>query len=245
MSPQHPIFPALKTSIPVLAGYLFLGGAYGVLMSRIGYGPVWTGLVSLMVLGGTIQFIATSLFALPFHPVNAFVVSLMVNARHLFYGFAMLEKYAGAGWKKPFLVFWMTDETFALLCSGKTPPGVDKNWFRFLVSGLNHFYWIAGGVIGNLAGSHFNFDAKGIDFVMTSLFTVIIIGQWQEAKTHAPAVVGLLGALVCLPLFGPERFLIPAMILIIAILMACRTRLEERVVLSSDSQRIDGKECRP
>lgn len=221
---------AFPVSLPVLAGYLFLGGAYGVLMSRIGYGPLWTAALSIMILGGTIQFIATTLLVLPFQPLHAFVISIMVNARHLFYGFSMLEHYAGSGWKKPFLVFWLTDETFALVCSGETPEGVDRNWFRFFVSGLDYSYWIIGGAIGNLAGSNFNFDAKGIDFVMTSLFTVIIIGQWQSAKTHWPAFAGLFGAVACLPVFGPENFLVPAMAVIIVALMLCRSRLEKEVV---------------
>lgn len=221
---------AFPVSLPVLAGYLFLGGAYGVLMSRIGYGPLWTAALSLMVLGGTIQFIATSLLAAPFQPLHAFIISAMVNARHLFYGFSMLEHYAGSGWKKPFLIFWLTDETFALVCSGETPEGVDKNWFRFFVSGLDYLYWVIGGVVGNLAGSNFNFDAKGIDFVMTSLFTVIIMGQWRGARTRWPAMIGLLGAGACLPVFGPEHFLIPAMGVIIVVLMVCRGRLEGEVV---------------
>lgn len=235
MPHKHRIFAAFKAavpvSLPVLAGYLFLGAGYGVLMSRIGYGPLWTAALSVMIFGGTIQYIATSFLLLPFQPLNAFIISLMVNARHLFYGFSMLEIYGGSRWKKPFLIFWMTDETFALLCSGKTPYGVDKHWFRFFVSALDYSYWITGGIIGNLAGTLLDFNAKGIDFVMTSLFTVIVVGQWRDAKTHSPAVIGLIGAFVCLPLFGPDHFLIPAMILIIIALMVFRKRLEGRVIV--------------
>ena len=220
---------ALPVSIPVMAGYLFLGSAYGVLMNKLGYGPLWTGIMSVMVFGGTIQFIATSLLAAGFQPLYALFVSAMVNARHLFYGFSMLEFYSGTDWKKPFLVFWLTDETFSLLCSGDTPEGVDPGWFRFFVSGLDYLYWIAGGVIGNVAGTLFAFDARGIDFVMTSLFTVIVINQWRCARTHSPALIGFAASLVSLLLFGPEYFIIPAMILIVAALMLLRARLEPAI----------------
>lgn len=230
---RHGIAAALRAafpvSIPVLAGYIFLGTAYGVLMAKIGYGPVWTAVFSVMILGGTIQFISTGLLVLDYSPVNAFVISVLINARHLFYGFSMLERYSGTGWKKPFLAFWLTDETFSLVCSDNTPPDVDKDWFRFFVSGLDYLYWIAGSVLGNVAGNLFAFDSTGIDFVMTSLFTVIVINQWREARTHFPAIAGFLLSLACLAVFGPERFLIPSMVLIVAALMLARGKLENLV----------------
>lgn len=220
---------ALPVTIPVLAGYLFLGAGYGVLMSKLGYGPVWTAVLSVMIFGGTIQYIATTLLAAEFQPLNALVISFMVNARHLFYGFSMLERFSGTGWKKPLLIFWLTDETFSLICSDDTPPEVDKDWFRLFVSGLDYLYWIAGGVIGNLAGNMLSFNAKGIEFVMTSLFTVIVVNQWREARTRSPAVIGFAASILCLIVFGPENFLIPAMILIVLVLMAVRGRLEALV----------------
>lgn len=226
------IYPALRAafpvSIPVLAGYLFLGAGYGVLMNRIGYGPFWTAALSVLILGGTIQYVATGLLTLGFLPANAFIVSLLLNARHLFYGFSMLERYSGTGWKKPFLVFWLTDETFSLLCSDAVPEGADANWFRFFVSGLNYCYWIAGGLLGNAAGSLLAFNYQGIEFVMTSLFTVIVVGQWREARSRYPAVAGFGLSVLSVLLFGPDRFLIPAMILIIAALTVARSRLESR-----------------
>ena len=227
------IYPALRAafpvSIPVLAGYLFLGAGYGVLMNRIGYGPVWTAVLSVFILGGTIQYVATGLLTLGFLPMNAFIVSVLLNARHLFYGFSMLERYSGTGWKKPFLVFWLTDETFSLLCSDNVPKGVDADWFRFFVSGLNYSYWIAGGLLGNAAGSLLSFNYKGIEFVMTSLFTVIVVGQWRRARSRYPAVAGFVLSVLSVLLFGPDRFLIPAMALIIVALMAARGRLDSKL----------------
>ncbi len=231
--PKNTILPALKAafpvSLPVFAGYTFLGIGYGILMSRLGYGPVWTGLLSIMILGGTIQYIATALLAQPFAPLNAFVISFMVNARHIFYGISMLERYSGMGWKKPFVIFWLTDETFSLLCNDAPPAGVDAKWFRFFVSMLNYCYWICGGVLGNTAGHLFSFDSKGVEFVMTALFTVIVVGQWREARTKTPAIIGAAATLGCLLLLGPENFLIPAMAIIICALLFFRERLEPLV----------------
>ncbi len=230
---KHHIAPAFRAafpvSLPVLAGYIFLGAGYGVLMRNIGYGPFWTGVLSAMILGGTIQYVATTLLVLDFAPVNALAVSLILNARHLFYGFSMLERYAGAGWKKPFLVFWLTDETFSLVCTDDTPPGIDKTWFRFFVSGLNYCYWIAGGLIGNIASGLLAFDSRGIEFVMTALFTVIVVNQWRSAKTHYPALIGLVLPVVCLACIGPDNFLIPAMIAIVVVLMLARPKLQPLV----------------
>lgn len=230
---KHTILPALKAafpvSLPVFAGYTFLGAGYGILMSRLGYGPVWTGVLSMMILGGTIQYIATALLAQPFGALNALIISFMVNARHIFYGISMLERYSGMGWKKPFVIFWLTDETFSLLCSDSPPSGVDAKWFRFFVSMLNYCYWIFGGILGNTAGHLFAFDSKGVEFVMTALFTVIVVGQWRQARTKVPAIIGAAATLGCLLLIGAEDFLIPAMAVIICILLFCRERLEPLV----------------
>ncbi len=239
------IAPALRAafpvSLPVFAGYIFLGAGYGILMSRLGYGPFWTGLLSVMILGGTIQYIATALLAAPYSPLNALAISLLVNARHLFYGISMLERYAGTGWKKPFLVFWLTDETFSLVCSDHVPPGVDAGWFRFFVSGLNYLYWIAGSLLGNTAGQLFSFNSRGVEFVMTALFTVIVLGQWREARTKAPALIGAAATIACRAALGPERFLIPSMGLIACALILCRSRLEPLVGRGAGKA---GEECR-
>ncbi|MCC8191287.1 MAG: AzlC family ABC transporter permease [Planctomycetes bacterium] len=229
---------ALPLTLPVLTGYLFLGSAYGVLMHRLGYGVGWTAAMSVVVYGGTIQFLATGLLAAGFQPANAFLISTLVNARHLFYGFPMLTRFHGTGWKKPFLIFWLTDETFSLLCSGESPAGVDRSWFLFAVSGLNQLYWIAGGVLGNLAGATFAFDARGLDFVMTALFTVIVMNQWRTARCHSPALIGFGLSVVCLAAFGPAYFIIPAMVLIAGVLLLARRRLEP--ALGPDA----GKDCR-
>lgn len=220
---------AFPVTLPVLAGYLFLGAGYGILMAELGYGPLWTAALSVMVFGGTIQYMATGMLAQPFQPLNALIISFMVNARHIFYGISMLERYSGLGWKKPFCIFWLTDETFSLVCSEETPPGVDAGWYRFFISLFDYIYWIGGGVVGNVASSLFAFNSKGVEFVMTSLFTVIVVNQWLAARTRTPAVIGMAATLVCLVLVGKTNFLIPSMVVITILLMFCRPRLEALV----------------
>lgn len=227
---MHEFVKALKAAfpltLPVLAGYLFMGAAYGVLMDAIGYGPLWAGIMSVVVFAGSGQFVGVSLLASAFHPLYAFLLILMVNSRHIFYGISLLSRYAGTGWKKPFLIFWLTDETFSIEISTDPPPGVDRGWFLFCISGLDHLYWISGGVIGNVLGSLARFDPKGIDFVMTALFVVIFVNQWLSTREHIPALIGIFAPLAALLLFGADYFLIPAMLLIVILLTAFRRRLD-------------------
>ena len=156
----------------------------------------------------------------------------MVNARHLFYGISMLDKYRGAGWKKFFLVFGMCDETFYVNCSVEPPEGVDAGWFRLFVTWLNYLYWVCGAMLGSLAGAFVPFDTTGIEFVMTALFTVMFVNQWEEAKDHRPALTGLGCAALCLAVFGSDGFMLPAMALIIVcFLVSSKSQKKEEPAL--------------
>lgn len=218
---------AFPHTIPVLTGFLFLGIAFGILLNSKGYHFGWALLMSGLIFAGSMQFVAINLLASAFNPLNAFLLTLLVNARHLFYGLSMLKSFKEAGRKKPYLVFGLIDETFSILCSTETPQGVDKGWFMFFVTLLNHVYWVTASAIGALLGSMFNFNTKGIDFVMTSLFVVIFINQWKSQKQHAPAVMGVTASVLCLLIFGPANFIIPSMILIILSLSAFRKQIEK------------------
>ena len=217
---------AFPHTLPVLAGYLFMGGAFGVMLSGIGYGPLWALAMAVTMFAGSGQFLGVALLAVSFDPLVACLLTLMVNSRHVFYGISFLERYSGTGWKKPFLVFWLTDETFSILCSAKTPPGVDRGWFMFIISGLHYLYWIGGSVIGNALGTMAGFNPRGVDFVMTALFIVIFTQQWLESREHRPALIGLAAPLAALLLFGSGYFLMPAMALVVIMLFAFRKRLE-------------------
>lgn len=224
---------ALKTAfpytIPVLPGYLFTGIAFGILLSSKGYHFAWAIAMSLFIYAGSIQIVAVNLLTSAFNPLNAFIITLMVNARHLFYGLSMLVRFRGTGKYKPYLIFGLTDETYSLLCSAEIPDGVDKDQVMFFITLINHIYWIAASAIGALLGSVFSFNTKGIDFVMTALFIVIFINQWRAQKNHVPALIGLGGSILCLLLFGPDSFIIPSMVLIIASLPVFRKPIEKGV----------------
>ncbi|MBW7571655.1 AzlC family ABC transporter permease [Caproiciproducens faecalis] len=210
-----------------MLGYLFLGAAFGILLNSKGYGWGWAVLMSVFIYAGSMQFVAIGLLSGPFLPLQAALMTLMVNARHTFYGISMLEKFKSMGRKKPYMVFSLTDETFSLLCSARAPEGVDENRFRLWVSFLDQIYWIVGSAAGGLIGSLVSFNTKGIDFVMTALFTVIFLEQWENNRNHIPALVGLGGSVLCLAEFGPGNFILPSMVLIVAILSLFRKASEK------------------
>ena len=218
---------ALPHTLPIAVGFLFLGVSYGFLMRSLGFSFVYPMLMSLFIFAGSMAFVAAHLLLLPFNPWRALGLALMVNARQLFYGISMLDKYKGLGWKKPYLIFGMCDESFTINCTVKPPADVDSGWFMFFVTLLNQIYWVAGATLGSLLGYIIKFDTTGIDFVMTALFVVMFLGQWDEAKEHRPALVGLGCACLCLLLFGGDSFVLPAMALIVLCFTFDRKRAEQ------------------
>ncbi|MGE5398485.1 MAG: AzlC family ABC transporter permease [Chitinophagales bacterium] len=216
---------AFPHTIPIFTGFIFLGIAYGILMNSKGYGFGWTVLMSFIVFAGSAQYVAISLLTSVFNPIYALLLTLMVNARHLFYGISMLEKYQNTGKFRPYLIFGLCDETFSIICSTEPPPGVDRKWFMFFVTMLDHGYWVLGSAIGSLLGYMVSFNTRGLDFVLTALFVVIFIGQWKTQKSHSPAVIGVGCSIICLVIFGSSNFIIPSMIAILAILTIFRKKL--------------------
>lgn len=221
---------AFPHTLPILTGFLFLGIAYGILMSSRGMGIGWTVLMSALVFAGSMQYAAVTLLTGAFDPLQAFLLTLMVNARHLFYGVAMLEKYRSTGWRKAYLIFGMCDETFSVNCSAKPPEGVERKSFYFWVTLLNHLYWVAGSLTGALAGSVLRLDFKGLDFVLTALFVSIFVGQWRNRPSRLPALVGVGCSVLALALWGAERFLLPAMGMILLVLALLRPGLRGEAV---------------
>ena len=208
---------AFLATVPVMAGYLVLGTAYGILLADKGYSVLLGLAQSLFIFAGSMQFVGINLLAGGASLVSAAVMTLLVNARHLFYGFTMLEKYRNTGKMKPYLIFGLTDETFALVVND-APEGVNRNLYFFLVTLFDQCWWVTGTLIGCLAGSAMNFNTEGIDFAMTALFVVIFTEQILEAADYLPAITGVAASVICLIIFGPDRFLIPAMLAITAVL---------------------------
>lgn len=209
---------AFLRSVPVLVGYIVLGIGFGLLLRNAGYGVGWAAAMSLLIYGGSMQYVGVGLLASGATVINTIVTSIMVNARHIFYSISMLDKYKAAGKYKTYLIFSLTDETYSLLCDEKVPEDVDVHLYRFLVSLFNHSYWIIGGVLGNLIGSVLPFSANGVAFSMTALFVAAFTEQWITNKDHLPALTGILCTLISLLIFGKDNFLIPAMLLITAVL---------------------------
>lgn len=217
---------AFPHTIPVFTGFAFLGIAYGILMNSKGYGVGWTALMSFMAFAGSAQYVAITFLTSVFNPIYALLMTLMINARHLFYGISLLDKYKGTGKLKPYLIFGLCDETFSIICSTEPPEGVNRSWFMFFITLLNHSYWVLGSTLGGLLGSMISFNTRGLDFVLTALFVVIFLGQWKTQKKHKPAIIGVLCSIICLVVFGQNNFIIPSMIAILAILTVFRKELE-------------------
>lgn len=241
---KQAFWAALPCTLPVFMGYIFLGIAFGVLLADKGFSPLWALLMSACIYAGSMQFVAIGIMTAPFAPLSAFFMTIMVNARHLFYGLSMLEPFRGMGKLKPYMIFSLTDETYSLLCGIRAPEGVNRKWFFFFISFLDQLYWIAGSCIGAAAGNLLAFDSTGIDFAMTALFLVIFVEQWEAAsagiprrsarslspaarlwlyiRAHLPALFGIGITLICLLVSGPGNFLLFSMAGILAALLLFR-----------------------
>lgn len=219
---------AFKRSLPVMAGYLVLGMGFGMLLEAKGYSVLWAFVMSVFIYAGSMQYVAVDLLAGGASLISAALMTLMVNARHLFYGISMIDRYKDMGAKKPYLVFALTDETYSLVCSGDVPEGVDQKKYFFWVSLMNQSYWVIGSTAGALIGSLLVFNTAGIDFSMTALFIVVFVEQWKSAENHLSAVIGVTVSVICLLIFGPDSFLIPSMIAIAAVLTALRKILDKK-----------------
>lgn len=207
---------AFVASLPVLAGYIVLGMGFGIIMQTKGYGVGWAFVMSLVIFAGSMQYLAVDLMTGGAALITAAITTFMVNARHIFYGISMFDRYREVGKKKPYLIFSLTDETYSLVCSEDAGEGCeDRTRYYFWVSLFNHSYWVTGSVIGSLLGMVIPFSTEGLDFVLTALFVTIFVEQWLSTKNHSYALVGVAASVICLLIFGADRFLIPAMILII------------------------------
>ena len=218
---------ALRTvfldTVPVLIGYLFLGAGFGILLAeQTGKGIGWAFCMAVFMFAGSGQYLAVSLLATKATLLSTAVATLLVNARHIFYGISLLDTYADAGKKKPYMIFGLTDETYSLVTQNEPPEGMSRSKYCFLVTAFNHVYWICGCVIGNLAGSYIPINFEGVEFVLTALFVTMFVEQWLSHKNHLPAIIGVVVTVVCLAIFGSEIFLIPSLVLIAVLLTVSR-----------------------
>ena len=218
---------AFPNTIPILAGFLFLGATYGVYMNISGFSPIYPIVTSVVVFAGSMEFVLVRLLISAFDPIGALVMTLMVNARHLFYGISLLDKYRDCGKKKIYMIYALCDESFSINCTLEPPEDVNRSWFYFFITLLNQSYWITGVAIGAIFGSLVEIKAEGLEFVMTALLVVIFMDNWLKEKNHTSSVVGLIVTLICLIAFGKDSFIIPSMIIIVAVLTFLRGKLEK------------------
>ncbi len=222
---MHTIKRAFIDTLPVLAGYLFAGTAFGLLLFSAGFGWPWAVSASVLVYAGSLQFLLVPFLAQGAHVFTVLIMSLAVNSRHIFYGLSFIESFRQMGWRRPYMIFSLTDETYSLLCLNMNTPNNTPNYY-FSVALLNQCYWVAGSLLGSLAGALLPLATTGVDFAMTALFVVIFTEQWLASKSKLPAAVGLACGLGCLLAFGPDAFILPALLLSVLALLLLQPKLE-------------------
>ena len=217
---------AFTATLPIMAGYLVLGVGFGIILKSKGYGVLWAFAMSTVIYAGSMQYLAIDLICGGAGLLTTALATLMVNARHLFYGISMVEKYKNAGKAKPYLIYALSDETYSLVCVDMDMEEGERNKFCLLVTALDQFYWVLGSVLGSLLGAGIEFNAEGLDFALTALFVTVFVEQWLSTRDHAAAIVGVGASVICLVLFGSGSFLIPSMVAITLALTLMRKRQE-------------------
>lgn len=217
------VFP--KT-LPVMAGYLVLGFGFGLLLQSKGYNFIWAIAMSVFIYGGSLQYASVNLLTSGASLITTAIMSVMIQARHLFYGVSMLSKYRKTGKEKPYIIFGLTDETYSLVCSENVPDGMDSGKYYFWISAFNQMYWVIGSTIGSLFGQMIHINTKGVDFSMTALFVVIFTDKLIKKESRLSAIFGLFISVICLLIFGAEKFLIPSMFGITVALLLAKPLLE-------------------
>lgn len=215
---------AFAQSVPVMLGYIFLGIAFGLMLQDAGYSFWWAFLCSVCIYAGSMQFVLVTLLTGGVSLLYAAVMTLFINGRHLFYGLSFIEKFQSMGKYYPYMIFSLTDETYSVLCGLKVPKEMNEKRISFMIALFDHCYWIIGSVLGAVIGQLITFDTTGVDFSMTALFVVIVINQWMDSKEHRPAIVGAVIGILCLFIFGADKFLLPALTLVALILIGEKKR---------------------
>ena len=236
------IAAAFPVTVPVLMGYLSIGIAFGLMLEAAGYNVIWAFFMSLSIYAGSGQYLGVELLATGAVLSQVALLTFLINVRHLVYGLSLLEKFRGMGKRKLYMIFSLTDETYALLAGANPPPGVSPKDFYFAVAVLDQCYWILGSVIGSVAGALLGFDTTGVEFAMTALFLVIAVDQWRNYRSHFPAILGAVATLLCLKLVGADMMLLPALAIIVIVLLAMRVKLEKTMEQPEQKQEVE-PEC--
>ncbi len=219
MSHHKDFRAACSRTWPVMFAYLFMSIAFGLSLNRAGFGVIWALLLSTVVYAGSLQFAMVSFLASATPLGTTALLSLFLNARHMFYGISFISRFKKSGKLFPYMVFSLTDETYSVLAGAKWDEGINSTKANFYVAVMNHLSWIIGSLIGSLAGQLIPFDFAGVEFSMTALFVIIFMEQWKSTKDHFPALTGVICAVVFLLVLGSERFLLPSLIVTVLIIL--------------------------
>ena len=226
---------AVKHSFPIFISFIPVGLAYGVLMQNAGYNFLWTGACSLFVMAGSLQYLMVSFFAGGVSLATVAIMALLLNSRHIFYGLSFIEKFRSFGFWKYFLIYSLTDENYSLHCSHDFDDDIDEKWAYVLTALMSILYWIILSILGALIGTLIPFDTTGIDFALTALFIVILIEQMSGADNRLPALLAFVSSIVCLILFGPSKFILPSLVITVALLTILRSRIEPQNTKKEES----------
>ncbi|MBG9986990.1 AzlC family ABC transporter permease [Facklamia sp. DSM 111018] len=210
---------AFKASLPISVAYFVLALGFGIMMQAKGYNWLWSLGTSIFVYSGSIQFMAPILLSSQAGLISTAILTLMVNFRLMFYGISQLERYKNVGWRKFYLIHSLTDETFSIVCNDHLPVDLNRKNYYLYVSMLNHFYWIVGGLVGNLVGDRLPFSTEGVDFALTALFFVVVLNQWEATDNHKPAIYGIIFSIIFFLIIGPNNFMLPTMMSVIMVLL--------------------------
>ena len=219
---------ALRSTVPIFFTYLFIGIAFGILMTDAGYSVALTAASSLFIYAGSMQLVMVPMMASGASLLSLALMALFINARHIFYGIGFIEKFRRMGWRRVYMILTLTDETYSILCSAKYGEGLDEGRAAFLIAMLNHLYWILGSVAGACAGRFLPFDMRGIEFSATAFFLVVVVNQWRQYRTKLPFLTAGVCALGFYLLLGKEYFLIPTLVTCLAALLLLRRPIEEK-----------------
>ena len=225
---------AVRNTIPIFFTYLFIGIAFGILMSDAGYGVLLSVASAFFIYAGSMQLVMVPMMTSGASLLSLALMAFFINARHIFYGIGFIGKFRRMGWRYPYMVLTLTDETYSILCSVQYDAGLDEDRAAFLISMLNHLYWIFGCLIGSCAGQFLQFDMRGIDFSATAFFLVVVVNQWRQYRSRLPFLTAVICALGFYLLLGKEYFLIPTLVTCLAALIVLRKPIEAKEGLRNE-----------
>jgi len=216
---------AIKQTIAIFFTYLFIGIAFGILMNEAGYSAYWSLIAAMFIYAGSLQIVMVSLLKAGAPIPIVAVMTFFINARHIFYGIGFIDCFRKMGWKYPYMVLSLTDETYSVLCSLKYEEGLDREKTDFFIALIDHCYWMLGCFLGSCMGRLLPWNTAGIEFAATAFFLVVVVNQWQQYLSKIPVFTGIISSVIFYFLLGADNFLIPALCMSLVVLVALRDRV--------------------